>query len=215
MRITLSGVVPPSTARVYSLVMRQNAFDRRSNARSRRRSIVDKRFVGSRRRRALVGVYKRDSARPHRTHATSRAVRPSVTVARSIRRPRATPRRATARAPRRPADSARPAARARCASGSAVAVRAGASRRWRRRAGAPRRRRASSLQDPKAWAKAWTKRFCVGPSLGVAPCGLQPWAKAPPSLGGALVERNLGKFLKKGPHARAERVRDGLLPARQ
>ena len=196
--------------------MRQNAFDRRSNARSRRRSIVDKRFVGSRRRRALVGVYKRDSARPHRTHATSRAVRPSVTVARSIRRPRATPRRATARA-RRAARPTRPARRRERAARPARRWRrrAGASRRWRRRAGAPRRRRASSLQDPKAWAKAWTKRFCVGPSLGVAPCGLQPWAKAPPSLGGALVERNLGKFLKKGPHARAERVRDGLLPARQ
>ena len=178
--------------------MRQNAFDRRSNARSRRRSIVDKRFVGSRRRRALVGVYKRDSARPHRTHATSRAVRPSVTVARSIRRPRATPRRATARAPRRPADSARPAARARCASGSAVAAaRGGFSAVAAARGGssAPARlftTRPQGLgqgldQEVLRWAKPWCGALRTS-ALGQGTT--KPWWR----LGG----EKLGQVSKKG-----------------
>jgi hypothetical protein len=105
--------------------------------------------------------------------------------------------------------------------------RAGAPRRWRLRAGAPRRRRASSdtTRRPRLGPRLGP-RFCVGPQAfvgGALPLAdfslgprhhqalVAPWWR----LGGALVERNLGTFLKKGPHARAERVRDGLLPARQ
>ena len=74
------------------------------------------------------------------------------------------------------------------------------ARRWRRRAGAPRRCVAAARGGSSAPARLFTTRrprlgprlldqgFALGhkPSL-VAPRGLQPWAKAPPSLGGALV----------------------------
>lgn len=53
--------------------------------------------------------------------------------------------------------------------------------------------RASSTR-PQGLCQGLDQHLTLGQAL-VAPCGLQPWAKAPPSLGGALVERNLGTFL--------------------